>query len=94
MTKEELFINWLAGFFNNAKPFDKLTSSLLLERVNILTTEARASVEAEKCDIVCPFCGDSDFDHIGLKIHLTYCEKYANTPYSDPTPYQPEGREG
>lgn len=29
--------------------------------------------------LVCPFCGDDDFDAIGLKLHLaTYCEAYAS----------------
>lgn len=31
-------------------------------------------------DVVCPFCGEDDFDLIGLKKHITcYCEKYAET---------------
>ena len=35
--------------------------------------------------IKCPFCGEDDFDKIGLKIHLVlYCETYANTPMQDP----------
>ena len=35
--------------------------------------------------IECPFCGEGDFDKIGLKIHLiVYCEKYSNTPMEDP----------
>lgn len=27
---------------------------------------------------VCPFCGEDDFDSVGLKIHLTlgYCERF------------------
>lgn len=30
-------------------------------------------------DIVCPFCGEDDFDKEGLKYHLgKYCEEYAN----------------
>jgi len=29
--------------------------------------------------LVCPFCGDDDFDAVGLKLHLTtYCEAYAS----------------
>lgn len=28
-------------------------------------------------EIICPFCGDDDFDKIGLKHHLnTYCKVY------------------
>lgn len=27
--------------------------------------------------VACPFCGDVDFDHIGLKQHLTlFCQAY------------------
>lgn len=34
----------------------------------------------KKQDIVCPFCGDDDFDKIGLKYHLrTYCKVYQDT---------------
>ena len=30
--------------------------------------------------ITCPFCGENDFDHIGLKNHLqVYCEVYETT---------------
>lgn len=34
----------------------------------------RISVE----NVVCPFCGEGDFDLIGLKMHLTlgWCDKY------------------
>jgi len=29
--------------------------------------------------LTCPFCGDTDFDKIGLKLHLKYhCEEYKN----------------
>lgn len=31
-------------------------------------------------DLICPFCGEKDFDAIGLKSHLQRdCEAYANT---------------
>lgn len=31
-------------------------------------------------DVVCPFCGEEDFDLIGLKHHLEdHCEKYNST---------------
>ncbi len=31
--------------------------------------------------IKCPFCGEDDFDLIGLKYHLiNYCDEYKNTP--------------
>lgn len=39
----------------------------------------RAEHDASKSlNIKCPFCGDNDFDLIGLKLHLEkgYCEKY------------------
>jgi hypothetical protein len=40
--------------------------------------------EAVNKDVVCPFCGERDFDLIGLKIHLlNYCEKYRDTPLFD-----------
>jgi uncharacterized Zn finger protein (UPF0148 family) len=29
--------------------------------------------------IVCPFCGEGDFDLIGLKFHLGDCEKFDST---------------
>ena len=31
-------------------------------------------------DVVCPFCGEGDFDLIGLKIHLKmgHCDAYEN----------------
>ena len=35
---------------------------------------------SESSDIVCPFCGEKDFDKIGLKDHLErFCEEYATT---------------
>ena len=31
-------------------------------------------------NVICPFCGERDFDLIGLKHHLiNYCESYFNT---------------
>ncbi len=34
----------------------------------------------EKPNVSCPFCGEEDFDLIGLKYHLTnYCEVYKET---------------
>ena len=34
--------------------------------------------------IYCPFCGDNDFDHIGLKIHLTsgHCDEFSELDVS------------
>ena len=33
-------------------------------------------------DYRCPWCGDGDFDLIGLKSHLLNdCEKFLNTPH-------------
>jgi|GEM_PF-4962487 len=30
-------------------------------------------------ELTCPFCGEDDFDDVGLKIHLiNYCEKYSD----------------
>lgn len=39
-------------------------------------------------EIVCPFCGDDDFDKIGLKIHFErgHCDEYEETPTQDPEP--------
>jgi hypothetical protein len=34
----------------------------------------------ERESLVCPFCGEKDFDKIGLKHHLEhYCEEYLKT---------------
>jgi hypothetical protein len=34
--------------------------------------------------IVCPFCGDTDFDKVGLKRHLLmWCQEYEATPPED-----------
>ncbi|MBA7499218.1 hypothetical protein ES704_01958 [subsurface metagenome] len=34
----------------------------------------------QRQDIVCPFCGEDDFDKVGLKYHLdTYCKIYQET---------------
>jgi hypothetical protein len=39
-----------------------------------------SEVQDQRC-AVCPFCGENDFDAIGLKIHLIrYCEEYAKLP--------------
>jgi hypothetical protein len=39
-------------------------------------------MEINKDGIICPFCKDSDFDEIGLKMHvvLGQCEKYNAIP--------------
>jgi len=35
--------------------------------------------DKNKEEIICPFCGEDDFDKIGLKNHLhRYCEVYEN----------------
>uniref|UniRef100_A0A6M3KZ47 Uncharacterized protein n=1 Tax=viral metagenome TaxID=1070528 RepID=A0A6M3KZ47_9ZZZZ len=35
-------------------------------------------------DLTCPFCGEPDFDKIGLKIHLErWCEEYEKLPRID-----------
>lgn len=41
---------------------------------------------SEKVDLIsCPFCGEKDFDLIGLKGHIWrgWCEAYEETPLSD-----------
>ena len=46
-------------------------------------TAIKERLEGKKI-IECPFCGEDDFDKIGLKIHLTrYCEEYDATPMED-----------
>ena len=34
-------------------------------------------------DVTCPFCGEKDFDLIGLKIHYErgYCDEYEDIPW-------------
>lgn len=46
-------------------------------------------VRVERQDVVCPFCGEGDFDRIGLKLHLHlgWCEPFNETPLAD----QPKG---
>jgi hypothetical protein len=36
--------------------------------------------------VECPFCGEKDFDKVGLKIHLTrgHCEKYEEIDIFNP----------
>jgi hypothetical protein len=36
--------------------------------------------------MTCPFCGDTDFDEIGLKRHLTlgWCDEFGDVPDGDP----------
>lgn len=37
-------------------------------------------LEGMEDNLVCPFCGEKDFDKIGLKYHLqNYCNDYKNT---------------
>lgn len=34
----------------------------------------------ERAPLICPFCGEGDFDAVGLKMHLAFgwCEPYQN----------------
>lgn len=56
------------------------------ENGDLIKTEfclTKAKAEPEVC--VCPFCNETDFDLVGLKIHLMYnCEEYEkiNLPQS------------
>jgi ribosomal protein L37AE/L43A len=49
------------------------------------TTQAERLIELNKQDaegeLICPFCGDDDYDRIGLKAHLQrgFCDAYENT---------------
>lgn len=40
------------------------------------------SVLGDVPDATCPFCGENDFDLVGLKSHIEHgdCVKYNNTP--------------
>jgi len=53
-------------------------------------TKARKERFDELCnlnlagEIVCPFCGEDEFDWIGLKVHLQqWCVPYDETPNND-----------
>ena len=46
-------------------------------------------------DMTCPFCGEGDFDAIGLKRHLTisgWCEPFESVPFNDQLPDPPDGK--
>jgi hypothetical protein len=52
-----------------------------------LKNTVRESGLRQQCETVsCPFCSDTGFDLIGLKIHLTsgYCDTFNDTPLQDP----------
>lgn len=48
------------------------------EKIRQTLNEIRAIAVSASAGLVCPFCGDDDFDQIGLKRHLIlgYCEKF------------------
>lgn len=49
------------------------------ESVNNVTYQALDEAD-EQGTLDCPFCGDTDFDRVGLKNHLlTYCWVWAET---------------
>lgn len=50
-----------------------------------LNMRAAMTQENDKAaEVVCPFCGENDFDLIGLKCHLArHCEPYDKTPWED-----------
>ena len=41
---------------------------------------------ADDSDVVCPFCGECDFDLVGLKMHLLrgWCDKFNETSLDVP----------
>lgn len=42
--------------------------------------KAVVQVIIDKLETICPFCGENDFDKVGLKHHLeNYCEVYQST---------------
>jgi hypothetical protein len=40
----------------------------------------------DDCDVICPFCGEGDFDLVGLKMHLLrgWCDKLNETSIDVP----------
>lgn len=46
--------------------------------------------EPKRMFVVCPFCGEQDFDLIGLKRHLMlWCHEYDDTPTTAPPRRKP-----
>jgi hypothetical protein len=45
-------------------------------------------------DIICPFCGEKDFDLVGLKIHIVmgWCDVYNLTELKDMAVAKAEGQ--
>jgi hypothetical protein len=39
------------------------------------------ALSSDDCDVVCPFCGEGDFDLVGLKTHFLrgWCDKFNET---------------
>lgn len=45
----------------------------------------RVLEEGKYESITCPFCNETDFDFIGLKLHIVngHCDKFNETPLKD-----------
>jgi len=57
----------------------KLLVKALRKRIEELNTEITEARKKHR-DIVCPFCGEGDFDLVGLKYHLKcICTVYHET---------------
>jgi hypothetical protein len=82
-------LQWAAGVDMD----DAETTAHSFKRINsarmacaAAAVRLRGGVMADHdCDVVCPFCGEGDFDLIGLKIHLWsgHCEVLNATPMHD-----------
>ena len=45
----------------------------------VLMLQQLANYILNERDIICPFCGEGDFDKPGLKDHLKWCGKHLQT---------------
>jgi len=70
MTKQELIL-WICELAK-APAYPEIMAAIE-QRIDSVIAEH----DQGKQDIICPFCGDDDFDKIGLKNHLIkHCEIY------------------
>lgn len=55
-------------------------------RENSKESPAMTSPPPRLAPVACPFCDETDFDLIGLKLHLTrgHCNVFNDTPMNDP----------
>jgi hypothetical protein len=77
---------WQAERLENTTPREQLVAAQRGQReafkagfLAVCTKKGDAASPQQPVGLVCPFCGDDDFDAVGLKLHLTtYCEAYAS----------------